>query len=348
MPHILIDHAVEPSQLDTLQQATGLPVMFAEGELGKQRALPHSQLRDACALLCTHLPSNHEAMQSLKLVQLCSAGFRQVENLGLSRRDVQVCTASGVNDIPIAEWTVMMILALTRNLPEMIHHQMQGVWDRDARFQTEARGKTLGIWGYGGIGRETAQLASAMGLSVHVLTRSGQIDDKPRFRVDQVSAHAALAPDRVFAASDAKRFCESVDFLMLAMPDTPENLGLIDHAIFEALPQHAYLLNPARGKLVNEDALLDALRSGRIAGAALDTHFAYPLPASHPLWQMRNVIITPHIAGSSQSSHYSRRLWQLLVRNLKQWQAGAELFGTLTPQQLDPNDGPTVPDPGTT
>ncbi|MGB7160327.1 MAG: NAD(P)-dependent oxidoreductase, partial [Tepidisphaeraceae bacterium] len=169
MPQLLVDTNVDPSLLEPLQQSTGLSVAMAPGALDTARELPESLLADVQATLCSFLPTNHAAMKSLKLVQLCSAGFSQVENLGLAARGVAVCNASGVNDVPIAEWAITMMVALARDLPLMLRNQQQGLWDRGARFQTEIRGRTLGIWGYGGIGRETARLASGMGLRVHVL-----------------------------------------------------------------------------------------------------------------------------------------------------------------------------------
>lgn len=336
MPHILIDLPVEPSLIDALQKSTDTPVKLASGDVGKLRTLPDAELRDAMAILCNALPTNHHAMANLELVQIASAGFKQVEGLGLSERGVDVCTASGVNDVPIAEWVVLMMLSLRRNFPQLLRNQAEAKWDRDSRFQTELRGKTVGIWGYGGIGRETARLAKMMGLRVHALTRSGKVDTSPRFHVPGTGDGGGDLPDRVFSASEAELFCATLDYLVLAIPESPENIGLIDEAIFKALPDHACLLNPARGPLVKEQALLDALRTGQIAGAALDTHFHYPMPADHPLWTMENVIMTPHISGSSQSPHFASRLWQLFIENLRRKRDGEPLLGHLSPRQLDP------------
>ena len=329
MPHLLIDTTIDPSRIQTLATATGCTVELAPGPNDVQRELPEELLRDVRGILCTFLPTNHAAMTSLEWVQLCSAGYSQIENLDLQQRGITVCNATGVNDVPIAEWSVMMMVALARDLPQMFRNQQQGVWDRDARFQQEIRGRTLGIWGYGGIGRETARLADAMGLRVHVLTRDGKIKRRANYRVEGTGDDAGAIPQRVFAAADAEAFCQSLDYLLLAMPHTPENEGLIDGRIFQALPNHAFLINPARGKLVDEAALLAALDSGQIAGAALDTHFHYPMPADHPLWHMPNVMMTPHISGSSKSPHFADRLWALFTENVQRWQADQPLCNTL-------------------
>ena len=337
MPQVLIDAAIDPAVLDELQQSTGLSVAMAPGDPETRRELPESLLCDTRVMLCTFLPLNHAAMESLELVQLGSAGFNQAVNLGLAQRGVRVCTGSGANDIPIAEWTVLMMLALARDLPQLFHNQQRGVWDRDARFQTEIRGRTLGIWGYGGIGRQSARLASALGLRVYALQPSGRLSRTPRFRVEGTGDDDGSIPDRFFSLAEVSTFCESLDFLLLAIPQTPQNVGIVNRRVFEALPDRACLLNPARGPLVVEEDLLWALRTGKIAGAALDTHFQYPLPPEHPLWQMPNVIITPHISGSSKSPHFGARLGQLLRENVRRWRSGEMLLNELSPKQLEPN-----------
>jgi phosphoglycerate dehydrogenase-like enzyme len=174
-----------------------------------------------------------------------------------------------------------------------------------------------------------------MGLRVHVLTRTGRISNSERFHIEGTGDDQGVIPDRVFRKAEMATFCGSLDFLLLAMPLSPENAGIVNRQVFEALPDHAFLLNPARGPLVNEQDLLWALRSGKIAGAALDTHFKYPMPSDHPLWRMPNVIMTPHISGSSQSPHFKERLWRLFGDNVSRWQAARPLLNLLSAQQLE-------------
>ena len=320
MPRLLIDLDIETARLERLAAGTGLDVQRTPEPSASRRSLPDGLLAEVSAMLTTHVPTNVEAAKALQWIQLASAGFAQVEGLGLSGRGVRVCTASGVNDVPIAEWTLMMMIALARDLSGLMQNQQTATWDRDPRFQQEIRGRTLGIWGYGGIGRESARLASALGLRVHVLTRSGKVSRRDAFGVPGTGDDAGKLPAKVFAADEAIDFCAGLDFLLLAMPLTPQNEGLVGSEHFEAMPPHAFLLNPARGKLVREADLLNALRTGGIAGAALDTHFQTPLPPAHPLWAMPNVIITPHISGSSQSPHFVERLCLLFETNVRRWQ----------------------------
>ena len=113
-------------------------------------------------------------MRALRLVQIASAGYTQLVGIGLPARGIRACNALGVFDVPIAEWNIAMMVNLLRDLRGMIRNQEHGVWDRDRRFQRELRGLTVGFWGYGGIARETARLAKALGMHVHVLTRVGR------------------------------------------------------------------------------------------------------------------------------------------------------------------------------
>jgi phosphoglycerate dehydrogenase-like enzyme len=289
MPQLLVDATIDPELVESLGKSTGLTVASVPGDHETQRELPESLIAEAQAMLCTFLPSNHEVMRSLKLVQLCSAGFAQFENLGLSTRGVRVCNASGVNDIPIAEWAITMMVALARDLPLMFRNQQQGIWDRDARFQTEIRGRTLGIWGYGGIGRETARLASAMGLRVHVLTRSGTIANTPRFRVQGTGDDAGTIPQKVFSLDQIDAFCRDLDFLLLAIPQTPQNSKIVNRSVFRS-PAEASVLPQSRPRRTR-------VRRGPALGAQHEPHCRRGA---------RHALQIPDAAGPSAMAHAER------------------------------------------
>ena len=126
-------------------------------------------------MFCTHPPPNIAAFKNLRWLQIESAGFSQLFPHRLGERGIVVTNARGIFDCPIAEWNIAMMINLVRDVRTLIRHQDAGIWERSAQFTGEVRGKTVGIWGYGGIGRETARLAKAMGTTVHVLTRSGEV-----------------------------------------------------------------------------------------------------------------------------------------------------------------------------
>jgi phosphoglycerate dehydrogenase-like enzyme len=239
-----------------------------------------------------------------------------------------------VFDIPIAEWNVAMMINLLRDVRGMIRHQDSGIWDRDARFQRQLRGCTVGFWGYGGLARETARLCKAMGLKVHVFSRSPIKPRDDHFVLPGTGDPKGVLPDAEYGQDKKGEFLSGLDFLIIAMPLTDQTRGLVGADDLKQLPRRAFVLNPARGPIIQEQALLQALREGWIAGAALDTHYYYPMPVDHPLWKFPNVIMTPHISGSTAMSEFPQRVWDIFVINVERWIAGRPLLNELTPRQL--------------
>ena len=141
-------------------------------------------------------------------------------------------------------------------------------------------------------------------------------------------------PDAVFTLDRKNEFLGQLDFLILAAPLSPATRGMVGESELKALPPKAFLLNPARGPLVQERALLRALEEGWIAGAALDTHFQYPMPPDHPLWRFPNVLLTPHISGSSLSPFFLPRVWDLFRQNTRRFLHGEPLLNELARDQL--------------
>jgi phosphoglycerate dehydrogenase-like enzyme len=301
--------------------------------------VPHEvdpyRLRDAEGLFCMHPPKNFNDARSLRWIQVASTGYSQLFGLDLPSKGMRATNARGCFDIPIAEWVVAMMVNLVRDLRQMIRNQERGVWDRGAIFQRELRGMTVGLWGYGGIGRETARLAKQMGLRVHALTRSGVTGMRENvYAVPGTGDPDGVLPDRVYKESERETFLAGLDFLVVALPLTRASEGLIGERDLRALQQTAYVLNPARGPIIQEKALLRALKENWIVGAALDTHYQYPLPPEHELWRMPNVILTPHIAGSSLGQHFKQRVWDIFSINARRFVRSESLLNELTPAQL--------------
>jgi phosphoglycerate dehydrogenase-like enzyme len=174
-----------------------------------------------------------------------------------------------------------------------------------------------------------------MGMTVHALTRSGVTPRREIYREPDTGDPDGILPDRVFTRGQEQEFLAGLDFLILAMPLTAATEGIVGEAELRALPRRAYLLNPARGPLIQEHSLLAALTEGWIAGAAIDTHYAYPLPSEHPLWRLPNVILTPHISGSSLNPRYGERIWRIFSDNVARYQAGGPLLNELTREQIN-------------
>lgn len=334
MLNVLIDMPVYAPVVTALHDIPDVTVTVVENPAEQSRALPPDQIRACDVLFSTFLPENHAEMNQLKLVQISSVGYTQLLGKSLLERGIRACNAQGVFDVPIAEWNIAMMINLARNLRGMVRNQDAGVWDRSARFQREIRGMVVGIWGYGGIGRETARLAKALGMTVHVLVRQPMQARSASYTVAGTGDPAGVLPDRVFTMDDNASFLQGLDFLILAIPQTATTTGIVGEAELRLLPAHAYLLNPARGPLVQEAALLRALREGWIAGAALDTHYHYPMPPDHPLWQLPNVIMTPHISGSSLSPRFLERTYTIFLENVNRFRTGQPLLNELSPAQL--------------
>ncbi|MBM3796752.1 MAG: D-2-hydroxyacid dehydrogenase [Acidobacteria bacterium] len=333
---ILIDVPAHPPgmvMLESLGQQVSVDVWPEPEE--RSRPLPAERLRDVDLLFCTFPPSNFADLARVRWIQIASTGYAQLFGLGLTERGIAATNGRGCFDVPIAEWNVAMMVNLARDVRGMIRNQDAALWDRGARFQREIRGMTLGLWGYGGIGRQTARLARALGMRVHVLTRGGAIPPRENvYRVEGTGDWNGTLPHRVFRAGDEDSFLRELDFLVVSLPLTKATEGLIGERELRALPRSAFLLNPARGPIVQQAALLRALDEGWISGAALDTHYVYPLPPEHPLWRYPNVILTPHISGSSMSQHFRDRVWDIFGKNLRRYLAGQELLNRLTPAEL--------------
>jgi phosphoglycerate dehydrogenase-like enzyme len=334
MLDVLLDAVVPPDTADRLGAIPGVRVTAVE-PAADPRPLPEELLATAKVLLCKSPPPNFDAARSVELVHIGSAGYEHLKPLDLPGRGVRLCNARGATDPGIGEWVAAMLVNLTRDVAGMARSQLRARWERLPRHQQEVRGRVLGCWGYGGIGRESARIAKMFGMGVHVLTRHGVGPRSHAWTPPGTGDPDGTLPDRVFTdPADRTAFLASVDYLVLAVPRTRVTEGLVGEAELRSLRPTAFLLNPARGPLVREDALLRALREGWIAGAALDTHFQYPLPADHPLWVLPNVMLTPHVAGSERSQNFPVRLAELFVENVTRFAAGRPLLNEVTVGEL--------------
>jgi phosphoglycerate dehydrogenase-like enzyme len=332
MKNILLDVPFDESGIRCLRKLPGVTVQSLPPRSAEESVAPEL-LHGQQVLLTKFPPKNFDDLTDLELMQLSTVGYEHLRHLGLADRPVRVCNARGLFDTAIAEWNLEMMINLARDLRGMMRNQDRALWDRDDRFHQEIRGRVVGLWGYGGIGRETARLAKAFGLTVHVLSRSAVGPRNDVYTLPGTGDPEGVLPDRIFAPDQDLDFLAGLDFLVLAMPRTQQTTGIVGARELHALPETAFLLNPSRGPIVQEEALLTALREGWIAGAALDTHFAYPLPPEHPLWRMPNVLLTPHISGSDRSRDFPPRLADLFVQNVERHLAGRPLLNLVTPDQ---------------
>lgn len=260
-------------------------------------------------------PQQLKEARKLKWIHSTAAGVAQLMYPELRESGILVTNPSGIFSVPMAEHTIGLILALARNLPDSVRYQdagrwaQQELWDKPQHL-TELNGQLLLIVGMGSIGRELARRARALEMRVWGVTRSGKGD-------------AALA-ERILPASQLAAALPEADYVVIAAPETAETKHLVAAEHLARMKRTARLINVARGSLLDEAALVHALETGALAGAALDVASAEPLPAESLLWRAPNLILTPHTSAMSD------RLWHrqtaVLAELLERWFAGQEMF----------------------
>jgi phosphoglycerate dehydrogenase-like enzyme len=263
----------------------------------------------------------------LRWVQLYSAGVDSIAEHPLFATEVVFTTSSGVHATCIGEYVLAMMLAWFHHLPTLFEWQRQAMWpDRRSRGtffeQDEAHGKTIGIVGYGSIGRHVARLASALSMRVLAMHRSTVRGDQG-FSFPDVGDPEGSVPERYYTPDQLHEMLACCDVVVITAPLTPQTHGLIDEAAFAVMRPDAFLINCARGALCDEAALVRALTQRRIGGAALDVFVDEPLPSEHPLWRLPNVILSPHVSGLS--SRYAERAAMIFEENMRRYLAGEPL-----------------------
>jgi phosphoglycerate dehydrogenase-like enzyme len=266
----------------------------------------------------------------LKWIQAHSAGINSVFDQPVWQSDVLITTANGIHSVSIAEHALAMMLALRWNLLTMFRFQNQARWAKnrwDLFSAPELRGSTLGIVGYGAIGRELARLAQALGMRVLAANRSGQRSRYRGYHEPGIGDLQAVIPEKIYPTEDLFELLPQCDYVVVLAPLTPETHHLFNAETFALMPNSAYFFNLARGGLVDEAALIEALRQEQIAGAGLDVFEEEPLPATSPLWALDNVIISPHVSGFSPK--YDDRASDLFAENLRRYLAGEPMLNVV-------------------
>ncbi len=271
-----------------------------------------SRLAEAQVLVVSGLWRNAliAAAPRLAFIQSISAGVDQYDRQLLKDAGIRLASAQGANERAVAEHALALMLALARKLPMARDNQAARRWRGlvsaiDQR-EDELGGKTLVIVGMGRIGSRLARLAHACDMRVIGVKRD--------------ASRGAEAADRVVPTTDLLQALAEADYVALTCPLTDETRNLLDVRAFEALRPHACLINVARGAVVDEAALVQALQQGRLAAAAVDCVREEPLPPSSPLWTVDNLLITPHSAGETR--RYEDNVIDLLLENLERWWSG--------------------------
>ncbi len=250
-----------------------------------------------------------DAAPNLKWLQALTAGLDELIAQGLLDRDFVVTTMSGIGATPIAEYCLGVMVMLEKGLHTTMRAQVAHRWD--FRFAGELRGKTCGIVGLGAIGRELARRARAFGMRIVATRRSAG------------SGAADPDADLLLPANELPWLLGESDYVVLCVPLTAETEGLIGADEIALMKPGAALVNIARAAVIDREALLDALRTEHLAGAALDVHDPEPLPPESPFWDLPNTIVTPHRAGAVHG--YLDRAAALFAENLGRYARGEPL-----------------------
>ncbi|SPO03267.1 related to glycerate dehydrogenase [Cephalotrichum gorgonifer] len=292
--------------------------------------VPASDWARATVHLTLYLfPQNRAQVPLLKWVHLYSGGINQALSAPLlNDRSVIWTRNGGVHAPQIAEWAVATLLAHYRQIPTLLKWQESQTW-RAAEYvpRGDLLGKTIGFLGYGAIARHTARIASACGMRVVAYTLHEKNTPAERasraFTPARTGDPAGEIPEEWYSG-DLDRFLGlRMDVLVVSAPSTEKTRGCLSRERLARL-KGCYVINVARGDIIDTDGLVDALNDGTLRGAALDVTDPEPLPEGHPLWSAKNAIVTPHVSGVSDE--YMPRTVEILDENFKRLHAGEELI----------------------
>jgi len=268
----------------------------------------------------------------LRWIHLTSASVDQLLGQPIIEAQVVFTNCSGIHAVPIAEYVLASMLAFARHFPELFAQQQQRHWAAPGEVYAglagrELRGETLGIIGYGSIGREVARLARCFGMRVLAYKRDPAERSDPGWYLAGTGDPSGAIPAAWFGPGGLHDLLTQADYVVLSCPLTPETENLIDEEALRAMRSHAYLVNVGRGRLVDEEALTRALREGWIGGAGLDVARDEPLPVESELFDLPNVILSPHCSGTT--AMYNERVVDVFCANLAHYLAGERLLNVI-------------------
>lgn len=306
----LIYPARSESDLAQLRSVAG-EITFINAQ-DEATALIH--IVDADAMIGRITPQLLPQARQLHWVQASSAGLENYMFPELVESDIILTNMAGIYSDQIADHVMVFVLMIARRMHNYLRYQLTHTWG-PALPVLHVADQTLGIVGLGGIGKEVARRGHALGM-----------------RVIAVDAKPQPTPEYVDELMDSARLDDllaEADFVVLCVPHTLETVKLINGHRLQQMKSTAYLINISRGSVVDLADLTHALQEGVIAGAGLDVFEQEPLPSEHPLWDMENVLITPHMASVGNSPHIADRRIALIAENLRRYQAGEQLLNVV-------------------
>lgn len=272
-----------------------------------------------------------EQAPNLRWIQFHLAGIEEhLDQPILHQVRVQATTLSGANAPQVAEHAIAMLLAVGHHLPDMVADQSRSQWptQRAQRYvPKELMNSTVGIIGYGSVGQRLARMLQSFDVTILASKRDLMQTEFKEYQVDGKGDPKAEIPRRLYPGKALRSLLKECDYVIVTVPLTAETRGMLGADQLAAMKPSAVLVDVSRGGVIDLEALVRALEKGQLAAAALDVFAEEPLPADSPLWNLPNVLISPHVAGLSP--HYVERAFSLFKENLTRYVAGDELLNKI-------------------
>src|SRR3990172_6697217 len=328
---ILITVQFSQEQLDELDSlATDFKVVSRPLSQGQE--LPEEEWASVEILYTIRVLPQPEQAPKMRWIQFHLAGIEEHLDQPILRQvSVQATSLSGANAPQVAEHALALMLALGHHLPEMVADQSRNQWatQRTQRYvPKELINSTVGIIGYGSVGQRLARMLQSFGVTILASKRDLlQQRGSDGFQVDGQGDPAADLPRRLYPGKALRSLLKECDYVVVTVPLTQETRGMLGAKQLSAMKPSAILVDVSRGGVVDQEALIHALEKGQFAAAGLDVFAEEPLPADSRLWDLPNVLISPHVAGLSP--HYVERAFTLFKENLRRYVDGEELLNKI-------------------
>lgn len=296
------------------------------------KTVPETLLDSLEVLYTMYSLPDEDQVPNLRWIQAHTSGIDQFLGHPLLETRVALTTMSGTSAPQMAEFILMCLLALGHRLPQIMHSTPAEQWaeGRFSRFEPrELLDSTVGILGYGSIGRELARLCRALGATILATKRDLKHIVDNGYTLEGHGDPGADLPNRLYPPEATRSMVALCDYVVIALPLTSKTKGMVNADVIKAMKPGSLIIDVSRGSIVDHGALIEALNSGHLAGAALDVYPIEPLPESSPLWEMKNVILSPHLAGTTPQ--YFSRAVDLFIHNLGHYLADRPLLNRYDP-----------------
>jgi phosphoglycerate dehydrogenase-like enzyme len=287
------------------------------------------------ALLANFAPSDIRRLPRLSWLGIIGAGVDHLRSGDPWQYGVTVTNGSGLHGTAIAEYTLAQMLFFAQHAADRQRAQVERAWPTVwtagwiSLLGARLRDRTLTVVGYGSIGREIARLAQAFGMRVLAVKAHPTVKGDRGYAPAGLGDPDGLIPARIAAISELGELFAESDYAVLTLPSTPSTERIVGGQAISSLPRHAVLINVARGKILDEEALCAALRDGALRGAVLDVATVEPIPPTSPLWQAPNLVLTPHVSAIQDPVGWWDLVAGLMSENLARYAAGRELLNTV-------------------